>query len=114
MARQQSFQVHILDAGYSADDSSLRRPYSMETTKPDQPKPGGSGWETKLREATGQMEEELRRLVTYVNDEVVPEVRRNGSAALRTAATELGKLAQRMEDSNRSNPPSAPPPPSRP
>jgi hypothetical protein len=47
--------------------------------------------------------------VKYINDEVVPEVRRNGSEALRAAAVELHKLAQRMDDHARRT--SAPPPP---
>ena len=47
------------------------------------------------------IEQDLRKLVTYVNDEVVPEVRRNGSSALRAAATELQRLAQRMEDATK-------------
>jgi hypothetical protein len=36
--------------------------------------------------------------VAYINDEVVPDIRRNGSQALRDAAAELQKLAQRMDD----------------
>jgi hypothetical protein len=45
-----------------------------------------------------RVHEELRRVIDYINDEVVPEVRRSGSAALRTAARELDKLAQHMDD----------------
>ena len=56
------------------------------------------GWEQQVRDAAARAEEELRRVVTYINDEVVPEVRRNGSQALRSAAAELQKLAQRMDD----------------
>jgi prophage antirepressor-like protein len=37
-------------------------------------------------------------VVTYINDEVVPEIRQNGSQALRTAAEQLQKLAQRMDE----------------
>jgi hypothetical protein len=59
--------------------------------------PGG-GWEQKLHDAGARVEEDLRRVLTYINDEVVPDVRRNGSAALRAAAAELQKLAQRMDD----------------
>ena len=59
--------------------------------------PGG-GWEQKLQDVGARVEEDLRRVVTYINDEVVPDVRRNGSAALRAAAVELQKLAQRMDD----------------
>ena len=56
------------------------------------------GWEQQVRDAAARAEEELRRVVTYINDEVVPEVRHNGSQALRFAATELQKLAQHMDD----------------
>ena len=59
-----------------------------------EPKP----WEQQLKEAAARAEEEVRRVVTYINDEVVPEVRRNGSHALRAAAEELQKLAQKMDD----------------
>ena len=55
-------------------------------------------WEQQLKEAAARAEEELRRVVTFINDEVVPEVRRNGSHALRAAAEEMQKLAQKMDD----------------
>jgi hypothetical protein len=55
-------------------------------------------WEKQVRDAAAWGEEEVRRVVTYINDEVVPEVRRNGSVALRRAAVELEKLAKRMDD----------------
>jgi hypothetical protein len=55
-------------------------------------------WERQLHEAAKHVEEDVRRVVTYINDEVVPEIRQNGSQALRTAAAELQKLAQRMDD----------------
>ncbi|GAC1433392.1 MAG: hypothetical protein NVSMB62_29670 [Acidobacteriaceae bacterium] len=56
-------------------------------------------WGEQLQNATGRVEEDLRRVVSYINDEVVPDIRRNGSHALRAAAEELHKLAKRMEDS---------------
>ena len=62
------------------------------------PSDGNKGWEQQLREAAARAEEELRHVVTYINDEVVPDIRRNGSHALRAAAAELQKLAQRMDD----------------
>ena len=65
--------------------------------------------EDRLRAAASHVEEDLRRVVTYLNDEVVPDVRRNGSEALRLAAAELRKLAERMDDANRRTPPPAPP-----
>jgi hypothetical protein len=67
-------------------------------------------WEQQLREATARAEEELRRVLTYINDEVVPEVRRNGSEALRAAAIELQKLAQRMDDRRAAAAATTPPP----
>lgn len=60
----------------------------------DQSKP----WEQQLREAAAHVEEDLRRVVSYINDEVVPDIRRNGSQALRAASAELQKLAQHMDD----------------
>jgi hypothetical protein len=48
--------------------------------------------------------------VAYLNDEIVPDVRRNGSEALRSAAAELNRLAQRMDDRAAKTPPPPPPP----
>jgi tRNA(Phe) wybutosine-synthesizing methylase Tyw3 len=62
--------------------------------------------EERLRDAALQVEEELRRVATYINDEVVTEVRKNSSDALRTAASQLSKLAERLEEVNRRTPPS--------
>ena len=59
------------------------------------PSDGAETLGTAGTEAAARAEEEVRRVVTYINDEVVPEVRRNGSQALRIAAVELQKLAQR-------------------
>ena len=67
-------------------------------------------WEQQLREAATRAEEDLRHVVTYINDEVVPDIRRNGSEALRAAAAELQKLAQRMDERRAAA--STPPPPS--
>lgn len=62
---------------------------------------GGKGWEEKFQDAGARLEEELRRAIRYVDDEVVPEVRRGGSVALRTASEELRKLADRIDDERR-------------
>ena len=70
--------------------------------------------EQRLQDAAKRAEEELHRFVKYVDDEVVPEVRRNSSTALRAAAVRLQKLAETL-DNARSNPSdtgSAPKPPS--
>ena len=57
--------------------------------------------EERLREAGSRLEEELRRAVKFIDDEVVPEVRRNSSSALRLAAEKLRKLADHMDDERR-------------
>ena len=56
-----------------------------------------SQWEQAIEDTAVKAETEVRRVIAYLNDEVVPEVRRDGSRALRTAANELVKLAERME-----------------
>ena len=61
----------------------------------------GRPLEDRLRGASERVEEELRRAVRYIDDEVVPEVRRNGSAALRAAADRLHKLAEQIDDERR-------------
>ena len=71
------------------------------------------GWEDQLKEAGDRLEEDLRRVVRYINDEVVPDVRRNGSEALRAAAAELQRLAGRMDDKRAGAPPPPPPRPYR-
>ncbi len=55
-------------------------------------------WEERVHTAAAEAEAEVKRLIQYLNDEVVPDVRRHGSAALRTAAEQLDRLAQKMDD----------------
>jgi predicted phage gp36 major capsid-like protein len=62
-----------------------------------------AGWEDRLHDAGNRMEEELRRVIAYINDEVVPEVRRNGSDALRAASQQMEKLAQKMDERSRTS-----------
>jgi hypothetical protein len=77
----------------------------MSTEEPKRP------WEQQLRDAATHLETDLRSVVKYINDEVVPDVRRNGSDALRAAAAELHRLAQRMDEHARRTSTSPPPPP---
>jgi len=63
------------------------------------PAPHQKPLEDRLREAARRAEEELRRFSRYLDEEVVPEVRRNGSTALRAAAVRLQKLADSMDES---------------
>ncbi|HYK37711.1 hypothetical protein [Alloacidobacterium sp.] len=50
-----------------------------------------------INNAAPRIEEEVRRVITYLNDEVVPKVRQNSSEALRIAADQLRKLADHLE-----------------
>jgi hypothetical protein len=44
-----------------------------------------------------RMEEEVKRVIAYLNDQVVPQARQNSSSALRMAAEQLGRLADYLE-----------------
>lgn len=68
------------------------------------PPPGPGGVGRRFEEAMDRIEEELRNAVSYVNDRVVPEVRRESIAAMRRMAETLGNLADRVE---RRTPPSS-------
>ena len=55
--------------------------------------------------AIPRAEVELRRVIAYLNDEVVPQVRRNSSGALKVAAEQLHKLAEALEGARGPQPP---------
>jgi hypothetical protein len=55
-------------------------------------------WEDKVKNATQQVEGEVHRLIEYLNDEVVPDVRRHSSNALRVAADRLHELAHTLDE----------------
>lgn len=44
-----------------------------------------------------RIEEEVKKVITYLNDEVVPQVRQNSSQALRVAAEQLARLAEHLD-----------------
>jgi hypothetical protein len=54
------------------------------------------------------MEEDVREFIRYFNDEIVPDLRKNGSEALRAAARELNRIAQRMDERAGRTPPAGP------
>ncbi len=65
----------------------------MSTSPP--PGPGGVG--RRIEEAVELIEMELRHAVAYVNDAVVPQVRKESISAMRSLADTLQKLADRVE-----------------
>jgi hypothetical protein len=50
-----------------------------------------------------RMEDEVKRVIAYLNDQVVPQVRQNSSSALRCAAEQLGRLAEHLDQRSRAN-----------
>jgi hypothetical protein len=51
----------------------------------------------RIDEMVARMETELRGAATYVNENVVPQVRRESIVAMRTISEKLRDLADRME-----------------
>ena len=61
--------------------------------------PGAGGPGRRIEEAVELIEMELRHAIAYVNDAVVPQVRRESISAMRTVAETLRKLADRIDQS---------------
>lgn len=57
-----------------------------------------SDWNEKMQDAADRAESEVRRLIAYMNEEVVPDVRKHSSTALRAAAEQLQSLARSLDD----------------
>jgi hypothetical protein len=56
-----------------------------------------------MDEEVRDAERELKRVIAYVNDKVVPEVRDASTTALRSAADQLKKLADYLEEKKRAS-----------
>jgi hypothetical protein len=76
---------------------------------PPPPGPGYGGLGRRLEEAIELIEMELRHTIAYVNDAVVPQVRKESISAIRAMSETLRNLADRF-DSQPSNPPKDPRP----
>jgi hypothetical protein len=61
----------------------------------------GRKLDKEFSEASRKLEQESEKVISYLNDEVVPAIRTHSSKALRTAAEKLSWLAEYM-DQNRS------------
>ena len=72
------------------------------------PPPGGFG--RRIEEAMELIQMELRHAVAYVNDAVVPQVRRESITAMRSVADSLRNLADRLERHPDQRPPKGPNP----
>jgi len=55
----------------------------------------------KLDQAAANVEREIKGVIQRLNDHVVPKLRTEGTQALRSMAQELQKLADKMDDSEK-------------
>jgi hypothetical protein len=46
-----------------------------------------------------KVEEEVKKVIAFLNDQVVPRLRQDSSQALHSAAERLRKLAEQLDDS---------------
>lgn len=53
--------------------------------------------EQTVSEHAPRVEEEVRKIVDYLNDEVVPGIREGSAKALRSASEQLAKLAEHLD-----------------
>ena len=58
----------------------------------------GKRVDQSLGTAIPRAQEEIKRIISYLNDEVVPHLRQDSSQALRAAAERLRKLADHLDD----------------
>ena len=71
------------------------------------PDPGVGGVGRRIEEALELIEMELRHAAAYINDAVIPQVRIESIAAMRTVADSLHRFADKL-DSKQQNPPRGP------
>jgi len=70
-----------------------RPPYSSDST--------GERVNRKIEEAARTLELETEKLIQYINNEVVPEVRKHSSRGLRTASDKLREFAEYLDKNSR-------------
>ena len=58
----------------------------------------GKKVDERFNQVKPRVEEELKKLIDYLNDQVVPQLRQDSSDALRSAADRLRKLAEQLDD----------------
>ncbi len=69
----------------------------MSTNPPPGYGPGPGGVGSRIEEAVELIEMELRHAIAYVNDAVVPQVRKESISAMRTMSDKLRELADRFD-----------------
>ena len=59
----------------------------------------GKKVDERFNQALPRMEEEVKKVITYLNDQVVPQLRQDSAQALQIAEDRLRKLAEQLDDS---------------
>lgn len=77
----------------------------MSTNPPPGPGSGPGSVGSRIEEAVELIEMELRHAIAYVNDAVIPQVRRESILAMRNLSDTLRNLADRID---RQHPPKGP------
>lgn len=54
-------------------------------------------WNDKIHDTVDSAEAELKRLIQYMNDEVVPSIRKEGGEALKAASEQLRIIIEKLE-----------------
>jgi bisphosphoglycerate-dependent phosphoglycerate mutase len=58
----------------------------------------GKKVDQRFNQVLPRVEEEVKKVITYLNDQVVPQLRQGSSQALLGAAEQLRKLAEQLDD----------------
>jgi hypothetical protein len=58
----------------------------------------GKKVDERFNQALPWAEEELKKVIAFLNDQVVPQLRQDSSQALHAAADRLRKLAEQLDD----------------
>ena len=65
------------------------------------PQTTGEQWNARIHQFVQQTESEAQRLIDHLNDEVVPEVRRETANALDRAGSALKELSRKLHNTPR-------------
>ena len=58
----------------------------------------GKRVDERFSQGLPRVEEEVKKVITFLNEQVVPRLRQDSSQALRAAADRLRKLAEQLDD----------------
>ena len=58
----------------------------------------GKKVDERFNQVRPRVEEELKKVIVYLNDQVVPQLRQDSAGALHAVADRLRKLAEQLDD----------------